>query len=195
MRAEKFGISASKEVIEDKKKMRALKFGLDLKSKNITKGDSIRSVINTNNDKKRQRLERFKGTSNKKWWCILIILSWLLTSNINSNCFSISSVCSCSRILLLIINLKQLSINHLVSFLTLWEMFNLKDLMEDSFIMPSSKLDLNNNNMRWCHILNILLDLTSITLSSNSKHHLLYLQDLFNLRTTQYWTLTCIRYY
>lgn len=66
MRAEKFGITTSKELIEDKKKMRALKFGVDSKSKNIQKGDSIRSVTNTNNDKKLQRLERFKGNTTSK---------------------------------------------------------------------------------------------------------------------------------
>lgn len=35
MRAEKFGITTSKELIEDKKKIRAMKFGLDSKSKQI----------------------------------------------------------------------------------------------------------------------------------------------------------------
>ena len=65
MRAEKFGISASKEVIEDKKKMRAQKFGLDSKTKKINKDDSIRSVTNSIKDKKLQRLERFKGKANK----------------------------------------------------------------------------------------------------------------------------------
>lgn len=65
MRAEKFGITTGKELIKDKKKMLAQKFGLDSKSKDINKGDSIRSVTNTNKDKKLQRLERFKGKANK----------------------------------------------------------------------------------------------------------------------------------
>ena len=65
MRAEKFGISTSKELIEDKKKMRAQKFGLDSKTKKINKDDSIRSVTNSIKDKKLQLLERFKGNATK----------------------------------------------------------------------------------------------------------------------------------
>ena len=65
MRAEKFRITTSKELIEDKKKMRAMKFGLDQNSKNIKKQGSIRSVTYSNDDKMLKRLERFKTNTNK----------------------------------------------------------------------------------------------------------------------------------
>jgi hypothetical protein len=65
MRAEKFGITTSKELIEDKKKMRAMKFGLDQNSKNIKKQGSIRSVTYSNDEKMLKRLERFKTNTNK----------------------------------------------------------------------------------------------------------------------------------